>query len=148
MAELFLDVNIPMYAAGREHPYKEPCAWVMTEIAEGRIAAAIDTEIIQEVLYRYGALRQWRVGVSLAENLLEIVPTVYPIQLTDIRLAVRLFEQYAPKGIPARDVLHVAVMRNNGLSQIISTDTHLDAIKEIQRLDPKILFAKGQQSAL
>jgi len=146
MAELFLDVNIPMYAAGREHPYKEPCAWVMTEIAEGRIAAAIDAEIIQEVLYRYSAIHQWRVGVNLAENLLEIVPKVYPIQLADIRLAVRLFEQYAPKGIPARDVLHVAVMRNNGLSQIISTDTHLDAIKEIQRLDPKILFAKGQQS--
>jgi predicted nucleic acid-binding protein len=145
MAELFLDVNIPMYAAGREHPYKESCAWVMTEIAEGRIAAAIDTEIIQEVLYRYGALRQWRIGVSLAENLLKIVPTVYPIQLDDIRLAVRLFEQYAPKGIPARDVLHVAVMRNNGLSQIISTDTHLDAIREIQRLDPKVLFTKAQK---
>jgi uncharacterized protein len=146
MAELFLDVNIPMYAAGREHPYREPCAWVMTEIAEGRIAAAIDTEIIQEVLYRYGALRQWRIGVSLAENLLKIVPTVYPIHLDDIRLAVRLFEQYAPKGIPARDVLHVAVMRNNGLSQIISIDTHLDAIREIQRLDPKVLFTKAQKS--
>jgi predicted nucleic acid-binding protein len=117
----------------------------MTEIAEGRIAAAIDTEIIQEVLYRYGALRQWRIGVSLAENLLKIVPTVYPIHLDDIRLAVRLFEQYAPKGIPARDVLHVAVMRNNGLSQIISTDTHLDAIREIQRLDPKVLFTKAQK---
>jgi predicted nucleic acid-binding protein len=146
MVELFLDVNIPMYAAGREHPYKEPCAWVMTEIAEGRIAAAIDTEIIQEVLYRYGALRQWRIGVSLTENLLKIVPTVYPIQLADIRLAVRLFEQYAPKGISARDVLHVAVMRNNGLSQIISIDTHLDAIREIQRLDPKVLFTKAQKS--
>jgi predicted nucleic acid-binding protein len=146
MAELFLDVNVPMYAAGQEHPYRESCAWVMTEIAEGRIAAAMDTEIIQEVLYRYGALRQWRIGVSLTEDLLKIVPTVYPIQLADIRLAVRLFEQYAPKGIPARDVLHVAVMRNNGLSQIISTDTHLDAIREIQRLDPRALFAEAQKT--
>ena len=54
---VFLDVNIPMYAAGQTHPYREPCAWLMTQVARGRIAAAIDTEIIQEVLYRYGALR-------------------------------------------------------------------------------------------
>ncbi len=118
----------------------------MAEIAAGRLEAAVDTEIIQEVLYRYGAIHQWRIGVRLAESLLEIVPKVYPIQLADIRLAVRLFEQYAPKGIPTRDVLHVAVMHNNGLSQIISTDTHLDAIREIQRLDPQILFAKAQKS--
>lgn len=32
----FLDVNVPKYAAGKAHPYKEPCVWVMTEIANGR----------------------------------------------------------------------------------------------------------------
>ena len=146
MAELFLDVNVPMYAAGKEHLYKAPCAWVMTEIAEGRIDAAIDVEVIQESLYRYGAIDQWRIGVSVAENLLKIVPVIYPIQLADIRLAVKLFERYAPHEIPARDVLHVAVMRNNGLSRIISVDTHLDRIKEIKRLDPKTLFAKTQKA--
>lgn len=120
MAELFLDVNVPMYAAGKEHLYKAPCAWVMTEIAEGRIDAAIDVEVIQESLYRYGAIDQWQIGVSVAQNLLKIVPMIYPIQVADIRLAVKLFERYAPHEIPARDVLHVAVMRNNGLSRIIS----------------------------
>ena len=143
MAELFLDVNVPMYAAGKDHPYKESCTWVMTEIAEGRIEAVVDTEIIQEVLYRYGAIHQWRVGVTLAGNLLDIVSKIYPIQVADIRLAIKLFERYAPQGIPARDVLHIAVMRNNGLTQVISTDTHLDLIEEIERLDPKTLFAQG-----
>lgn len=142
MGELFLDVNVPMYAAGKEHPYKEPCAWVMTEIAEGRMEVAIDTEIIQEVLYRYGAIRQWRVGVTMAENLLDIVPKVYRVQLPDIRLTVDLFGQYADKGITARDAIHVAVMQNNGLSEIISTDAHFDLIEGIKRLDPKTLFVK------
>lgn len=30
----FLDVNVPMYAGGKEHHYQEPCRWVMTEVAE------------------------------------------------------------------------------------------------------------------
>jgi len=38
---VFLDVNIPMYAAGRPHEYKESCAWIMGEIAQGRITAVI-----------------------------------------------------------------------------------------------------------
>ncbi len=147
MSELFLDVNVPMYAVGKEHPYREPCTWIMTEIAEGRIEAAIDTEIIQEVLYRYGAIRQWRVGVIMAENLLDIVPKVYPIQLADIRLAVKLFGQYRPKEVTARDVIHVAVMRNNGLSEIISTDAHFDLIEGIKRLDPQTLFAKAKSKS-
>ena len=34
----FLDVNVSMYAAGKAHPYKESCVWVLTEIANGRYA--------------------------------------------------------------------------------------------------------------
>ena len=44
-----LDVNIPMYAAGKDHPYREACIRVMSEVAEGRLAAAIDTEVIQVI---------------------------------------------------------------------------------------------------
>jgi uncharacterized protein len=140
--ELFLDINVPMYAAGREHSYKKPCAWIMTEIAEGCIKSAIDTEIIQEVLYRYGTLKKWQVAVTMADNLLAILPKVYSIHQGDIRHAVKLFEQYAPKGVTARDVIHVAVMQNNGLTKIISTDGHFDIIEGITRLDPKALFAE------
>ena len=77
-APYFLDVNVPMYAAGKAHPYKEACAWILTEIAHGRLEAVIDTEIIQEVLYRYGAIQQWPVGMQMAENLLALIPVVLP----------------------------------------------------------------------
>lgn len=141
MAERFLDVNVPMYAAGREHPYKEPCAWVMTEITEGRLEAAIDTEIVQEILYRYGAIRRWRLGVTLARNLLDLVSHVYSVDLEDIRLTVEIFQRYADQGVMARDAIHVAVMQRNGLREIISTDAHFDLIEGIHRLDPNDLFA-------
>ena len=33
----FLDVNVPMYAAGKPHAYKATCAWVLTEVANARL---------------------------------------------------------------------------------------------------------------
>ena len=136
----FLDVNVPLYAAGKAHPYKESCVWVMTEIANGRLDAVIDAEIIQEILYRYGALRHWQVGVQMAQNLLDLVPLVLPVTADDMKTAVSHFAQYAPQGVKARDVVHTAVMQNHQLTHIISTDKHFDQIDGITRLDPQALL--------
>lgn len=136
----FLDVNVPMYAAGKAHPYKESCVWVLTEIANGRLDVVIDAEIIQEVLYRYGAMQQWQIGVQMAQNLLDLVPVVLPVTGNDMKTAVSLFAQYAPQGVKARDVLHTAVMQTHQISHIISTDKHFDQIEGMARLDPQALF--------
>lgn len=140
-----LDVNVPMYAAGQPHPYKEACIWVMTEVAEGRLATAINTETIQEILYRYGALQQWPTAIDMATSLLDIVPTMYPVLPADVRLAIALARQYAAQGVRARDLFYAAVMRNNGLTAIISTDAHFDCIAGIARLDPQRMFAAARK---
>jgi predicted nucleic acid-binding protein len=132
----FLDVSIPMYAAGRAHAYKDNCTRIMTDVAEGRLAAVIDTEIIQEILYRYGALGAWDTAVMLATNLLDLVDTTLPVRLVDAQLAIDLFRRYGPQGVRARDVLHVAVMQNCGMKRIISSDGHFDLIEGIERIDP------------
>ena len=137
---LFLDVNVPMYAAGKPHPYQAACAWIMTEIAHGRMLAAIDAEIIQEILYRFGALQQWQVGTQMANSVLALVPEVYPVTKSDAAQAVTLFATYGASGLSARDIVHVAVMQNNGLTSIVSTDTHFDLVPGIVRLDPLDLF--------
>lgn len=137
----FVDVNVPMYATGKAHPYKESCVWVLTEIADGRLDAAIDTEIIQEVLYRYGAIERWQMGVQMAKNLLDLIPMVLPVTVEDMKTTLSLFARYAHDGVKARDALHAAVMQNHQLTHIISTDRHFDQIEGITRLDPQKLFA-------
>ncbi len=141
----FLDANVPMYAAGQPHAAKDACIWVMGEIAEGRIVAATSTEIIQEIVHRYDSLRRWRDGVTLALNLLGLIPTIYPVAVKDMRLAIELFEQYAPKGMRTRDLVHIAVMKNHGLDRIISVDGHFDLIAGIVRLDPQVLYSRAHQ---
>ncbi len=142
-SRLFLDVNVPMHAGGKEHHYREPCRWVMTEVAEGRLTVAIDTEIVQEILYRFGAIQRWQTGVAMARDVVTLVAAVHPVEVEDARLAIDLFERYGPRGVVARDVLHVAVMKRKGLTEIISTDPHFDIIEGIARLDPAELFDRA-----
>jgi predicted nucleic acid-binding protein len=137
-----LDVNVPMYAAGQDHPYREACIWVMSGVVDGRLSAAIDTEIIQEVLYRFGSLRLWNVAIRMANNLLDIVDTIYPVLPADVQLTIDLFERYSPQGIPVRDLIHVAVMQSNAITYIISTDKHFDLIEGITREDPIKLYQR------
>lgn len=138
----FLDVNVPMYAAGKPHVYKAACAWVLTEVANARLDAVIDTEIVQEILYRFGAIERWQTGVLMATNLLALVPVVLPVTAADMETAVALFGRYGPGGVKARDVVHAAVMQNHQITHIISTDKHFDQIEGIVRLDPQTLFAR------
>lgn len=133
---IFIDVNVPMYAAGQPHRYQTPCRQIMKAIAEEKLSAVIDTEIIQEILYRYGALQRWEIAVSMAFDVMTLTPTILPVTEEAIRLTVDMFDRYAKKGATARDLIHAAVMKTNELAEIISVDEHFDRIDGIQRIDP------------
>jgi predicted nucleic acid-binding protein len=79
----------------------------------------------------------------MATSLLELAPKVYPVQVDDARLAIDLFRRYAPSGVTARDLIHVAVMQNNGLTEIVSADRHFDQIDGITRLDRQDLYRRA-----
>jgi predicted nucleic acid-binding protein len=134
---VFLDTNVVMYAVGTEHPYRLPCQQVMSAIANGTLRAAIDTETVQEILHRYGALRRYAEAVAIAQDLLSVVDLVYPVTLRDIQRALELFSAYSAQGVQARDTIHAAVMQNNGIRAIISADRHFDLIEGIERIDPQ-----------
>ena len=134
---VFLDANVVMYAVGGEHPYRLPCQQVMSAIANNTLTAAIDTEIVQEILHRYGALRRFAEAVAIAQDLLSVVNLVYPVTLRDIQRALELFSAYSAQGVQARDTIHAAVMQNNGIRAILSADQHFDLIEGIERIDPR-----------
>lgn len=142
-APALLDTNVPMYAAGAPHLYREACRWILSEIAHGILLVAIDVETIQEILYRYGALGRHADGVTMAIDLWTLVPDVYPVTQADVQSAVALYQQYAPRGVRSRDVIHAAVMLNNGLTEIISADGHFDMMPGIRRMDPISLYRQA-----
>ncbi len=140
----FIDANIPMYAAGAEHPLKSPSLQVLEAIARGKIAAVTNTEVIQEIMHRYAALDLREQGVQVAELFLQVVPNVLPVTKEDMIQALTLY-QTLPE-VQARDAVHAAVMQNNGVTIIITADRHFDRFAGLQRVDPADFETFSRQS--
>ena len=54
--------NIPIYAAGRDHPYKEPCARIIRAIAVNPARFLTDAEVLQELMHHYLRTNRWVAG--------------------------------------------------------------------------------------
>jgi hypothetical protein len=130
---LFIDTNIPMYAVGREHPLKVLCQHILTSLTT-MTGVVTDTEVLQEILYRYWSLGEPDRGLRLASEFLIIVPDVVPVTKDDVERALALAQRYP--SAPPRDLIHVAVMLDNGVRRIVSADRHFDQFTEIERIAP------------
>lgn len=134
MSVYFLDSNIIMYTIGGSHPLKAPCIKILEKIRNTIIQVCTNTEVFQEILYRYYSIENKEIGHKACKLLEDIADPIFPVSHHDIVKAMSLLQQY---NIPVRDAIHVATMLNNDIRQIISTDTHFDNIPEIKRIQPK-----------
>ena len=135
-----LDADVCLYAAMPASTAHPACAWVMREIAYRRLNAAIDVEVIREILSRLGRVGQWDKAYVLVESLLQIVPIHYPVNARDIRLAATLARMQETQRLRLSGCIHLAIMQHHGLNVILSMDTAYDAFPEITRLDPLKLY--------
>ena len=139
--KIFLDTNIFLYARGKGHPYKNPCARLILAIADGSFARewgapAVDSEVFQEILYFYSQRGNPRSGLEVCRDLLVFNLEIFPIGSLEVERMIELGEKYLGKGLPPRDLIHAAAMLTHGIENIISADTHFDIIEGIRRLDP------------
>lgn len=130
-----------MYAAGAAHAYRSPCQEALRRVVAGELDGVTNAEVHQEILYRYLALGLDAKAREVSEDFEVMVPRVLNISLDDVRVARRLSVAYP--SLPGRDLLHVAVMLNNGVTRILSADRHFDAISEIERVDPLSLAPRS-----
>jgi predicted nucleic acid-binding protein len=133
----FLDTNIFMYAAGQDHALKAPCVGILRRVANEELEAVTSTEVLQEILYRYGAIGETQRGLRLSRLAVDQVGgAVLPVTLKDMQRAFGLVERHG-EAIAARDAVHAATMLNNGVTRLFSADTHFDVIAGITRVDPR-----------
>jgi len=145
---VFIDTSIFMYARGKAHPLKAPCSQIILAVAKNGVlgtygAAVVNTEILQEILYRYVMIGKGDIGLSICRDIEALEVDVLPVTKDDMNRTFELFERYKTKNLPPRDLIHAAVMVNNGISHIISADKHFDAFKEIRRVRPE-QYARSQ----
>lgn len=144
MGRLFLDANVPIYAAGRDHPSREPCKEVLRLSARHPRFFFTDAEVLQDMLHRYLALRRWPEGKrAVLDFAVLIAGSVEPVLAEDAVRACDLADRHAAGSgarLAARDLLHAAVMlRAEGSSaKVVTADRDFDdlAAEGIERLDP------------
>ena len=130
---IFIDSNIPMYVAGRDHPHREPARRFLDRVRAGEIEACTSTEVLQEILYRYAGLGRLDLARQVYELFVQICPVVLPVTLADTDRAKDLL--VTGTGVSARDAVHAAVMLNNDVRRIATFDAGFDGVSGIERID-------------
>jgi len=130
----FLDANIIMYSLGGPHPLKEPCKAVLERIKAEAVYSVINTEVLQEILHRYFSIGKPDIAEIAYASLTRICIRVHPVTIAETDKALSLMK--ANPAITSRDAIHAATMINNGVKEIISTDSHFDLIPGVKRIDP------------
>jgi predicted nucleic acid-binding protein len=144
VGRLFLDANVPTYAAGRDHPLREPCKEVLRLAARYPDSFSTDAEVLQEMLQRYLSLGHWPEGKRVVLDFAALmVGSVERVAAEDATRACDLADRYAMgpgARLAARDLLHAAVMLRAEASpaRIVTADADFDqlAAEGIERLDP------------
>ena len=132
---VFIDANVPIYAAGRGHRYKEPCVRILMMVAEHPQRFFTDAEVMQELVHRYLASGRWALGREVLESFGELMhDRVEPVYAEDVLRAGTLANDHP--GVSARDLVHWAVMQRAGAERIITGDTDFDRLPSVVRLDP------------
>lgn len=129
---IFVDSNIPMYVAGREHPLRGPALRFLGKARDGDVEICTSTEVLQEVLYRYSALKRPDLAGSVYDLFVHMCPVVLPVALADTDRARRLVTDVP--GISVRDAIHAAVMLNHDVTDIATFDTGFDRVPGVRRV--------------
>ena len=124
-----------MYAAGADHPNKAPSVDFLREVAEGKVKATVDAEVLQEILHRYRALNRWSDGKFAYDMARRIFLSVIPITAAIVDRARIMLDDY--DALVARDALHAAVLVTHEFDAICSYDQNFDGVPTVRRIEPK-----------
>jgi predicted nucleic acid-binding protein len=143
MAKLYVDSNVFFYAKIMDRVFGKSCSQILRGIASDNLQASTSVLVPIEVA---NALRKYGLAKDVAEEVRAIFSLgleVYSLDPTDAREAAEI---YAETGISPYDCVHAAVMKKNGLSEIISADKEFEKIPWIKRLDPRLMSERGSLS--
>ena len=129
---ILIDSNIPMYLIGSPHPHKSDAQRLLEKLVSDRQRLVTDAEVLQEILHRYVAIDRRDAIQPAFDALLGLVDEVLPIGQTVVVRAKDIVQ--GNRRISARDAVHLAVMEQHGIGQILTFDSGFDGFPGITRL--------------
>ena len=121
-----------MYLVGAPHRHKADAQRLLEKLITDRQRLVTDAEVLQEILHRYVAIDRRDAIQPAFDALLGVVDQVLAVDETVVQHAKQIVLGY--RQLPARDAVHLSVMEQNGIDQILSFDSGFDAFPRIKRL--------------
>jgi predicted nucleic acid-binding protein len=115
-----------------DRQHKSDAARLVNEAINKGERLVTGVEVLQEIVHRYAAIDRRPVIQDAFDALDAIVDDVFPIELAGIELAKSLVLAYTR--LSAHDALHIAAMKQRGVTRIMSFDAGFDGIPGIVRL--------------
>jgi len=129
---ILVDSNIPMYLVGAPHPHKADAQRLLEKLVSERQRLVTDAEVLQEILHRYVAIDRRDAIQPAFDALLGIVDDVLSIQHSTALRAKEIVLGH-PR-VSARDAIHLAIMEQYKIEQILTFDSGFDGFPGIKRL--------------
>ena len=129
---ILIDSNIPMYLVGAPHPHKADAQRLLEKLIADRERLVTDAEVLQEILHRYVAIDRREAIQPAFDALLGVVDEVMSVDSAAVEHAKQIVLAY--RRLSARDAIHLSVMEQNAIRQILSFDSGFDVFPGIERL--------------
>ena len=134
MGKVFVDSNVFFYAKIMDGVFGGACAGILRNLASGTLQGSTSALVPIEVA---NALRKYGRAKDVAPELRAIHSLgieIFAIDSADAREAADIYDE---AGISPYDCVHAAVMKRNGMNEIVSADREFDKVGWIKRLDPR-----------
>ena len=136
---ILIDANIFMYAAGRPSPQRLPCQRFLDRVVGGGgPAACTDSEVLQEVLHRYRSLKLPEVAFQVFDAVTHLGIPILPVTDRAMAYARRFLADYP--ALSTRDGVHLGVMREHGIEELLSYDDGFSEVPWVKRLEAERFF--------
>ena len=129
---ILVDSNVPMYLIGGPHLHKTDAQRLLERCLSERQRLVTDAEVLQEILHRYSAINRRHDIQPAFDVLLGVVDEVLPVDRAIAERAKQIVLSYSR--LSARDAVHLAVMEQHGIKQILSFDAGFEGFPGITRL--------------
>ncbi len=121
-----------MYLIGAFHRHKSDAQRVLEKLVAERQRLVTDAEVLQEILHRYVAIGRRDAIQPAFDVLLGVVDQVLAVDRAVAERAKQIV--LGRRHISARDAVHLAVMEQHGIEQILTFDSGFDGFPGITRL--------------
>ena len=129
---ILVDSNIPMYLIGAPHPHKSDAQRLLEKLVSDRQRLVTDAEVLQEILHRYVAINRRDAIQPAFDALLGVADQVLPVDRSVAERAKEIV--LGRRHMSARDAVHLAIMEQHGIGQILTFDSGFDGFPGITRL--------------